>query len=170
MFHMTQRSLLLALISLSCASACRDPLPCPECEEADIEDSPDDSDLPPDLPCGGADLMTDNDNCGGCGNACNVWYEGTDVEAGTCVDGECGPYWTQCNDYSDSSCAEVCAGYSRTCVAEGCSGLTAALYYVGLEGACQTESPALTMTGSCDEPIPYESTIEGTVHAMCCCE
>ena len=172
MSNTTLQVLSATLVLLSTTVACRDPLPCPDCDEADIAESPDDAEPTPDLPCSGADLMNDNDNCGSCGNECPVWFEGTDWEAGTCVNGVCGPYWTECLDYGDENCVEICARFDRTCVAQGCSGMTGALYYVGFEGTCRTESaPAITMTGSCEEPIPWESDVPlEDIYAMCCCE
>ena len=45
------------------------------------------------------------------------------------------------------------------------------LFYVGFDGACKTEfGPDIEMTGSCNEPIPWESTIEYDINVMCCCE
>jgi hypothetical protein len=76
------------------AAGCNAP-PCPDCEEpADVGDADGDGDGDgdeplPDLPCGGADLMTDNLNCGTCGHECGVWYEGTEYQAGACEQDEC---------------------------------------------------------------------------------
>ena len=166
---MTRHDLSGALLVFLPLMACHDPLPCPGCDEA--ADDTDEAEPLPDLPCGGADLMTDNDNCGSCGNQCSIWHEGTNVEAGGCADGKCGPYWTQCLTYSGDNCTEVCAEFDRTCVAQGCAGLTAALYEVGLEGGCQIGlTPFREMKGSCDEMIPWGTSIEGTIQAMCCCE
>ena len=61
-------SFLSMALLLSAMAACHDPLPCPDCDEADIADEPNDTEPMPDLPCGGADLVTDNSNCGACGN------------------------------------------------------------------------------------------------------
>ncbi len=160
------------LLMLLVAPACRDPLPCDDCdsvaEEADHAEDP-----PADLPCGGADLETDNDNCGTCGNECPVWLEDTPWEAGTCQAGECGPTWTQCLDRSlfVANCEEFCVDFGRTCVAGGCSGFTALLYDVNATNVCELDDPPnLTMSGACTDPIPWEQTIEWNRFAMCCCE
>jgi hypothetical protein len=63
----TRSTTLTALLLFLSIAGCRGPLPCTGCEEQGEDESP-----PDDLPCGGADLMTDNLNCGACGNECAV--------------------------------------------------------------------------------------------------
>jgi hypothetical protein len=158
---------LLAALSLS-AVACRDPIPCSDCDDAaaDMEGEP-----MPDLPCGGADLMTDPLNCGSCGNHCQ-WFPGTEWEAGGCTNGECvGPSWSDCwPEGFGPTCGAICMASGATCVATGCSGYTALLMQVGndFDPACLTPEPYATMQGSCDDLIPYESN--GTTYVRCCCD
>src|SRR5690606_25764675 len=129
--HLIRIRLFAPLVLLAIAG-CRDPLPCEDCGEDAVGDGDQEEGPLPDLPCGGADLMTDNDNCGTCGNACNVWYEGTDLEAGTCQAGVCGPSWVTCGnaELSAATCEERCAQQDRACVPGGCSGLTGVLFHV----------------------------------------
>lgn len=164
--------ILTALTVLVTTAACRgteDDGTDEDQQEAGENQEEEEGDLP-DLPCGGADLMTDNHNCGTCGHECPVWYEGTEWEAGSCKDGECGPVWSTCvPEFGTANCEEVCKGFGQTCVANGCSGLTALLYGVGLEG-CDMAQVYDTMEGACDEPIPWMSTVEWSTEAKCCCK
>ena len=169
----SRRLALTLMLSLSAGlMACRDPLPCDDCDEADAAEA----EAPG--PCGGADLQTDNANCGSCGTECYIAFEGTEWEAGGCVNGECGPNWTTCLAPpvdGQITCAEVCeiyavSGYS--CVDEGCGGASALIVdSLTLSPACSPDVPAepLTGPGSCNEPIVYklEDGRERSVH--CCC-
>jgi hypothetical protein len=106
----TQPLILRPLILLSViAAACHDPQPCPDCDEQ-AEGEAEEGPPPLDLPCGGADFMTDNLNCGSCGNACTVWWEGTDWEAGSCAEGVCGPEWRTCLPVlgEGETCEQLC--------------------------------------------------------------
>ena len=119
----------------------------------------------PDLPCGGADLMTDNLNCGSCGNECTVFFEGLDWEAGSCQAGKCGPVWIPClTSVFGATCEELCGGL--TCVANGCSGSTG-LLFAELYGCEVDDEPIKTMDGACDQPIPWSD--DDVTHARCCC-
>ncbi|WP_146660011.1 hypothetical protein [Enhygromyxa salina] len=169
-------SLLAVGILTTAPSACRTPMPCPNCGDQADEGAP--ADLPPevpvpDLPCGGADFMNDSYNCGSCGNECPLHYEGTAWEAGTCFEGECGPLWAICvGSGVFSTCGEICAGGGEACVANGCSGLTALLLYTPDFNPCQTPEhfePIGVMTGSCDEQIPWESDDFSSTNVQCCC-
>ena len=175
MTNMKNRSLMvpMAFALLFSATGCRDPIPCPDCDEQadEQEDGP-----PSDLPCGGVDLMTDDLNCGSCGNECTLWYPGTQWEAGGCQSGECtAPAWNVClPEAFGATCEEVCAGYGNTCAANGCSDFTVLLFNVGFDGVCGEESqPYQALASACDEPIPWDSPFPGegyTTYAMCCCE
>ena len=169
----TSQTITLLLTATAVLTGCRNMLPCPDCDDqAEAVDLPHEDEAPlPDLPCGGADFMTDSHNCGSCGNECPLWYEGTDWEAGTCVQGECGPRWTTCTSGEGifNTCGELCSSGGLTCFAGGCSGFTALLTRVGFDGNCRPIPPDRTMTGSCDEPIPWEHTIEWDLHVKCCC-
>jgi hypothetical protein len=150
------------------ATACRSPMPCPDCDDW-ADDMPENT--VPDLPCGGADLLTDPLNCGECGNDC-VQYAGTGFEVGSCQMGLCtGPSWSDCAYWAyGETCGEICADANDTCIAGGCSGYTALLIQLtGLDEICSDQYPYATMHGSCDEPIPWDNGGEFVVHAMCCC-
>ncbi|MFO7564742.1 MAG: hypothetical protein R6X02_19010 [Enhygromyxa sp.] len=164
-------------------AACRPGQPCPDCDEEaaeeQLEDLPDE-DLP-DLPCGGADLQTDNKNCGECGNICLVQAPDTDYEAGSCVAGECGPIWRgfEWTEPSVLTCDEVCAtatGGALSCQANACSGLTAFVCEVIFGQPCQIfagggGSALVDFAGECDEPIPWPAEVQfdGSRHLNCCC-
>jgi len=173
-------SLVALLAVLLATTACRDQLPCPDCDEkADEQDDDQDDDEPlPDLPCGGADLLTDNLNCGSCGHECVLWDAGTPYESGGCIEGQCGPRWTYCQaggfPGGFSNCSEICTALGETCVPDGCAGYTAALYDVDFDGhGCdpKTSTPAVTMTGDCDEPIPWASDDDESMREVkCCCD
>jgi len=173
---------LSILFSSLSAVGCRGASPCTGCEEqaerdtGDTGDGDGDGDEPlPDLPCGGADLMTDNLNCGTCGNECVVWYEGTEWQAGGCEQGECSRAgWSSCSaENVGATCEEICLG--RECLPGGCSGLTAMVFEVGHFSPCpHAEAPQVAMTGACDEPIPWEvpdnENMESSRAVKCCCE
>jgi hypothetical protein len=162
-------------------SGCRDPMPCPDCvaeddgndNDNDNDDGNDDTPLP-DLPCGGADLLTDSLNCGTCGQECALWYPGSEYEAGTCSAGVCGPGWSTCYGeyHSYNTCDEVCAASGEGCVPNGCSGYTGLLFELfAFDPGCDaySDTPVATLTG-CDEPIPWMSTGDEPRQVMCCCD
>jgi hypothetical protein len=139
--------------------------------------------VPSDLPCGGADLMTDDRNCGTCGNACNVMWPDTEYAAGGCIEGECGRTWSAPGPLSAppevETCEELCSYGDIPCVARGCSGMTA---YVCADigdfgNECYLGDPAhhalVEFTGECDEPIPYPDWFEADTFTFisyaCCC-
>ena len=156
---------------LVASAACHDQLPCPDCDAGD--QAADDSDPPSDLPCGGADLMTDDLNCGSCGNVCPVRFAGDEWEAGGCVKGECGPIWTDCviPAFGDS-CDEICTVTGGSCVPRGCNEHTAMLFNVEIDGSCDVTAhgPHGTMAGACDEPIPWQATERYATQTFCCCK
>jgi hypothetical protein len=148
-------------------------------DEVGDEETGPEPDLPPpfDLPCGGADLMTDNDNCGTCGHKCwdqifpfnsDDWSGG-----GGCNDGECGgPVWSACKwPENGSTCRELLepnAVCSSECNAKT-PGTTVLLFdsFNPFGGACFeliSALPPQELALGCDDPIPYPP--EGT--AMCC--
>ena len=167
---MNNKTTAIFCLTLLGLTGCRnDVVPCTDCDANQDDDAP-----LPDLPCGGADLMTDNLNCGSCGSECALMYEGTPDEAGTCKMGECGPLWADCLPELPMfvTCADVCAGYDLSCVAGGCSGFTGLLYGVPLDGGCGPNhgEPAKVITESCDEPIPWMTTGDNPLEVMCCCD
>lgn len=171
------RTILPLVLSIVFAlTGCRDPMPCLDCGLADDDDDEDNGDKPlADLPCGGADLMTDSLNCGSCGNACVLYYDGTDYEAGACSDGVCGPGWSTCfhEAFAFETCAEVCTALGRSCVADGCSGYSGLLFTVDFDGwGCNANlyAPAATITGACDQTIPWTATGDDPREVMCCCD
>jgi hypothetical protein len=164
--------LVLALI------ACRPGQPCPTCE--DVADDDPVVDLGPvtDLPCGGVDLETDNLNCGTCGNECNLRFEDTPYEVGSCREGECDPAnWESWEWFEPTplTCDEVCANSwdePSSCVARGCSDLTAIVCGSVLGEQCQVfhGDPAdVEFAGACDEPIPWPDDVNGSPVVYCCC-
>ena len=164
--------LLLAL------SACRDPLPCSDCEAADEETVPDLPTDTPDLPCGGVDLSSDPDNCGECGRMCRTGeWAGTEWDTGACVQGECVPTWGYCAPQGDNptaTCAEWCLvnDGEPPCVPNGCAGHTAILFSTNpFDAECWPDgNPIAEFDGSCDEPIPLPPVEEGLgVMVQCCC-
>jgi hypothetical protein len=168
----TRAMLILTFVGVFGLSACRDKPTCLDCEDA--AEAEDNDDIPlSDLPCDGADLMTDNLNCGTCGHECFLWYVGTEYEAGTCKEGKCGPVWSTCIEGPPlANCAEVCAAFSHTCVANGCSGKTAMLFDALYGAGCGPSdgAPVVTLTGGCDEPIPWMTPTENHIEVTCCCD
>lgn len=175
-------ALLLPLLLASCNST-------PEQESADqgeglADEGTDHGEDPPDegmdlALCDGVevDRMSDNDNCGECGNECGVWWPDTPYTAGGCYKGECGPSWSilfTLSKAENDTCAEVCAfGYPTECVARGCSGMTG---YICIDGNCAigdpwSNPPFEELTGDCDEPMvspPVLANHEASY--ACCCE
>jgi hypothetical protein len=170
-------ALLFSIVGILGVSACRGKPTCLDCGE-DIAAEDDDAPPVPDLPCGGADLMTDNLNCGTCGHECQIWYDDTKYEAGTCTAGACGRGgWSDCIPESVNdlwiTCSDVCNALNRTCVSNGCAGLTGLMFAVNFDGwGCDAYSyePAATISGGCDEPIPWMSTGEKSRDVQCCCD
>jgi hypothetical protein len=93
-----------------------------------------------------------------------------------CEQGSCGPGWTDCQAGNADvlpNCNAICNAGGITCNPGGCSGYTALLFDVGFfDGTCGPNimDPAVTMTGSCDEPLPWLVTDETERLAMCCCD
>jgi hypothetical protein len=162
------------IITLACLPACRDALPCTNCEteEEGADDDEPVTDLPTaDLPCGGADLSSDPNNCGVCGGMCRIELEGTEWEAGGCENGECQRTWASCLPQSNDprSCAEYCGD---SCVANGCAGHTAIFFASNpFMPLCYPDVvPFATFDGACDEPFQVEPAEEGQdVSFSCCC-
>jgi hypothetical protein len=166
-------SLIFALVCG--ATACRGPVPCPDCDDAaddmQVDDMPENT--VPDLPCGGADLQTDPRNCGSCGGNC-LEYPDTEWEVGSCQMGECnGPYWGICiGELYGANCGELCAVEDRSCVAKGCAGHTALVFRnQGDFDACRIpdDQPNATMDGPCDEPIDWAYEFGFPTEVLCCC-
>ena len=155
-------------LCLAAAPACRNQLPCPDCNGDDRANG--DEDPPSDLPCDSADLMTDPLNCGECGNECYIRFEGSDWEAGGCVEGECAPTWSDCVHLSiANNCDEICTGQGKVCAAGACANHTAAFMPGGLDPICNLDiyPPVATMMGPCDEPWPED--LEEPLNVYCCC-
>lgn len=178
MMTRTRTTLMVAFL-VGGTLACRASVPCSDYNGVADDKANDDEDMQlpdlPDLPCGGADLKTDNLNCGTCGHECILWFEETQYAAGTCAGGVCGPGWSNCapggpNPYPN--CAVVCEGLGQSCVPNGCSGYTGMLFGVLFGWGCGPDEsePSATMMGECDEPIPWEKVEEDPPHVMCCCD
>ncbi len=165
-------SALLVFFIVFCGVACQEPLPCTDCSEG--EDLDDDDDSKPDLPCGGADLSSDNSNCGECGNVCEFVAVDPQWEAGRCVDGECTPSWTSCVpslEVNPITCSEVCNAYDKICMPRQCVGATALLFAgIGGQGCFDPPDPFFAFEGDCDADIPGVAPEPGLgIYATCCC-
>jgi hypothetical protein len=169
--------LLLPLLLASCSSPA-------SVESTDRGDDGEESDTgtPPDLPCGGADFMTDDRNCGTCGNECGVVWPGTDYTVGGCVAGECGPVWSKPllmpHPPEVLTCNDVCGLDDRKCLPRACADLTGYVC-VGLEeygATCNLGNPKnfppIEVVTDCDESVPYPNGLDDTDQAYlgCCCE
>lgn len=129
---------------------------------------------PPDLPCGGADFLTDDANCGACGNACDVVDLESPYSSGHCIDGQCGPFFDECGLVGENAtCAEVCQwSGGRTCIPRGCpgvtnEGITALIYYGGEWTQCLPNPPDEEFTLGCNEPFPKTWGL-ATLPSCCC--
>lgn len=170
-------TLIFIVFCMFCMSACRDKPTCLNCGE-DVAAEDNDGTPPPDLPCGGADLMTDNLNCGTCGHECEIWYRDTEYEAGSCNDGVCGPGgWSSCipgeNTVPWKNCSDICISLGDSCVPNGCAGLTGMMFATSFDGwgcSAYRYTPVVTMSGGCDELIPWGSPGESLLDVQCCCD
>ncbi len=120
--------------------------------------------------CGGADLQTDDLNCGACSVQCS-WTDVGDYPTGHCVGGDCAPTWGAC-ELADggATCADQCG--SDGCAANGCNGLTALLYRYPLgqpDATCHNIAGAgiEELTIGCEDTIPYDQ--DSSDLATCCC-
>lgn len=166
------------IIAIASLSACKDAPPCSDCDAADevTDEATDDAEPVADLPCGGADLSSDPNNCGECGRVCAVEAAGTEWEFGGCENGECLPLWSSwCRGLgvlTFPTCDDYCEG---TCFAQGCGGHTAAFYFPPAESpwCFPGEEPLATFDGACDEPLPVIEPPDaelGVVTFQCCCD
>lgn len=177
--HTLASAILLPLLLASCNQREGDEL-------ADQGEAPDQGEALADQdtdanPCG-ADLQTDDLNCGACGNECEVMWAGTPYATGGCGEGECGPLWsslfTALPPPDELTCRQVCGFSELECVTAGCSDKTAIMCLsVGDFGdQCDLGDPAneayMELTGSCDDPVPYPEGLEPGVYPQyrCCCE
>jgi hypothetical protein len=132
-------------------------------------------DLPPvaDLPCGGADLETNNENCGTCGNECRVSFAGTKWEAGACVNAECGPNWSGLIGQQSpplETCVDVCEFFSATCVSGGCAGVTGIMIDIPwFDPPVDIGSIDTTEIATCNDPLHFTSDDETHSEVLCCC-
>jgi len=110
--------------------------------------------------CGGVCTSgTDNENCGGCGNTCEVgdWGDGA-CEAGECGLKFDGPWFMVSPAYS---CFDRCTYLGQTCVANACGGST----YLWREGF---SGPEEAHSAACGDVIP--ESMWDNAQATCCCE
>lgn len=107
------------------------------------------------------DVMSNDDNCGGCGVECVVKAE---PPIGSCVEGVCTPTWSECVLQSDGyeTCDEICALEGKTCVTQGCNGDTF-LMNGDLTG-CNAGIPLQTTAITCEGPIGWQQSA-----GACCC-
>lgn len=126
--------------------------PAQPCADNDCGD-----DLADGSPCGGADLPTDNNNCGECDNVCEVNFEDTPYAAGGCQNGECGVQWGFCDQQRYETCEDFCEAFQMTCRLQACGGRTGLVLSGNpfMPGCLRLRQPYGEMAGSCDEPIPW---------------
>lgn len=167
---------LLILVPFGCG-------PAQPCTDGDCNADGDEETLT-DLPCGGADLKNDDDNCGECGNKCEVSFADTPYPAGGCKDGECGTQWGLCTPSSAhnryETCNDVCSLYELGCKPRACGGRTGLLFtsFAFSPGCFPADGSAprviSEMEGSCEEQIPWLEDSEipdgDVLEVMCCCE
>jgi hypothetical protein len=124
------------------------------------------------------DLMTDDENCGGCGHECmDPGYFGH-CEAGSC------PNALYCAARSDEidDCDDVCESLGERCVedpsggARGCDGgfylYTNTTEYDGAIKDCEDHRDAYYAAAPCDVLIPWTIFVEHEVFSeavACCC-
>lgn len=173
-------SALIHSLVLSLA-ACGGRQVCPSCDDEDADDDPSVDMAPeiPDLPCGGADLQNDDQNCGTCGKECPT--RGADeYEAGGCVDGVCGPIWfgQYWLEPTPLTCADVCTAQTfgmASCQANGCVGLTGFVCETISTEECDVLTGApnplllLEISGPCDETIAWPEVLYGGNRSVFCC-
>ena len=144
-------------------------------ESGDGADVPDLAEPTPDLPCGGADLQTDAENCGECGNVCSLLGKG-EYEAGGCVDGACGPRWEgkSWTEPETLTCADVCVGHGLACQPDACAGLTGFVCEFPFDAMCATliegSTPLAEIEGSCANPLEWPAqAVNDELVVYCCC-
>lgn len=71
--------------------------------------------------CGGecVDTQTDADNCGECGNSCDLANAEAYCDEGVCLVGECDPGWEDCNEDAEDGCETDIIGDGENCGACG---------------------------------------------------
>lgn len=167
--------IFLALVTLPLALGCGRPQACSDSGCDDPADSEDSEDGPvTDLPCGGADLLTDDFNCGECGRVCPISWDDGPYGSGHCREGECGPQLDLCALLSDpvDTCTEICAQSGAMQCVVGCPGVAnewvAGLYYeetVPFTG-CLPKAPTSEIL-DCDAPLEVVYDTYSSAH--CCC-
>jgi hypothetical protein len=117
---------------------------------------------PPQMPCGDecVDVMTDDSNCGACGNECTVV-----LDAGGCVDGECSPTWSSCVPAAPlTSCSVLCQAEGfEGCALCGPSSLS--VIWFGTPMDCETGALWDAEAGSCQT----QPDVDLSDYYRCCC-
>jgi hypothetical protein len=114
----------------------------------------------PDIECDGVCVnpLTDNLNCGECGNMCVIEWE-----LGGCVEGYCAPRLSDCVAWDNPiPCSEVCAQSVGSCVEMGCDGFT--YYSYGSLAQCLGYAYNAVSSAPCTEP---DFATNGAYR--CCC-
>ncbi len=170
---------LLVICKALATLGCRPPQPCGDgCDDA-AEGTSEEPDLPPttDLPCGGADLMTDDLNCGSCGNECYIQDTDTAVTGewrggGHCMNGQCGSIWHGCDGDTYPTCRAILDAYGFEC-GTGCNAKTpgtTVLYFdlqETLGGTCWFDSSPIEYSLGCDDPLPWNPDTAAEIVACC---
>jgi hypothetical protein len=130
-------------------------------ESADTETGP--MCDPPQMLCGDecVDVMSDDSNCGACGNECAAV-----LDAGGCVDGECSPTWSSCVPATDplTSCTDLCQAEGfEACALCGPSSLS--VIWFGVPMDCEIGSLWDAEAGSCQ----IQPDADLSSYYRCCC-
>ncbi len=135
--------------------------------------------MPPttDLPCGGADLMTDDLNCGSCGHECHIQDEDPFMSdewrgGGHCMNGQCGSWWGPCGGDTYSTCREILEAQGLEC-GTGCKaktpGTTVVYFDVSesLGAFCWRAGYPIEYSLGCDDPLPWNP--DHAAEGVTCC-
>jgi hypothetical protein len=117
---------------------------------------------PPEMLCGDecVDVMTDDLNCGACGNECTVI-----LGEGGCVDGECSPTWSSCAPADPLTlCSVICQAEGfDACAVCGLEDLSV-VWFAG-PSSCEEGQISNGEAGMCE----IEPTAALINYYRCCC-
>jgi hypothetical protein len=145
-------------LSASVGCPCGDGISCApglECQDGECE-NPGDA-------CGGADLLTDPENCGACGRVCPEPGPGYPP---SCKLGTCTPAFGDCfsPDMEATTCADQCEAAGLTCSDGACQGRVVMRFADA--NTCDGFETGEVLPHSCGELIPTEDL---NANFRCCC-
>ena len=110
--------------------------------------------------------LSDANNCGECGRVCKVV-----VDSGSCIDGECAPVWSDCQDATVEliPCPSVCQSQGLSgCLTAACGASQKSVRWFAVPATCE-EGTIMASTGA--ESTPCETEPNGTNddYYRCCC-